>query len=188
MCKELSIENYFEKKDTNRFIYENFPFFRIITNFSKFFKPIFMLAFLFSLATICSTMLMAQRAMVQCYSLNENHRFFLCKSKHDRQIFNICLPFFFQINHEISSFTLVILFAAAFYAFGFVFILCELCERISQGFNEINNIFNEYNYLTVPMEIRRLICTQQPMEFKFFGSIACSRESFKKVSSADLFV
>lgn len=87
----------------------------------------------------------------------------------------------------------VLLFVEAFYAFGFVFVVCELCERVSQGFNDINDVFNECNYLLFPIELQRLapiavIFTQQPMEFNFFGRITCSRECFKLVNLVDPFV
>lgn len=87
----------------------------------------------------------------------------------------------------------VVLFFQAFYSFGFVFVVCELCERVTHGFNEINTIFSKHTYFLYPSEIQRLlpimiIFTQQPMDFELFGSITCSRESFKLVSSVDQLV
>lgn len=87
---------------------------------------------------------------------------------------------------------LILVIVQAFYAFGLLFTICELCHRVTQGFNEINDQLQEYNYLLFPVEIHRLIpimviFVQQPVDFKFFGSISCSRESFKQVSSVDQF-
>lgn len=158
-------------------------FFRLITDFIKFFQPLIMLAFLFSATCICGTLLMAQMAIVQ-YLLNE------------KIIWKISVVIdhidIFQIHHEISSTMLILLFAQGFYAFGLLFVICELCERVTQGFNEINDQLQEYNYLLFPKEIHRLmpimvIFVQQPVDFKFFGSISCSRDSFKQVSLFDQF-
>lgn len=85
---------------------------------------------------------------------------------------------------------LVVLFIEALYAFGLVFTVCELCQNVSDIFNEIDVVINEFDWLSFPIEIQRLlpiviITEQQPIDFKFFGSITSSRESFKQVSSID---
>lgn len=85
---------------------------------------------------------------------------------------------------------LVILLFNACYAFGLVFLVCELCQRVCDGFAEMNKTMNQFHWQSYPIEIQRLlpiviIFTQQPIDFEVFGSITCCRESFKKVSSID---
>lgn len=62
-CKKLSVESEIHLKVDKHHIL-SLCFTRLITNFSKFFKPLFMLAFSFSTITICSTMLLTQMAIV----------------------------------------------------------------------------------------------------------------------------
>lgn len=87
----------------------------------------------------------------------------------------------------------VVLFFQTLYSFGSVFVVCELCERVTQGFNDINAIFSKHTYLSYPIEIQRLlpimiIFTQQKVDFELFGSLTCSRESFEQVSSVNHFI
>lgn len=56
------------------------------------------------------------------------------------------------------------------------------------GFSEMNNTMVQLHWLSYPIEIQRLLpfvimYTQQPIEFKIFGSFTSCRESFKNVSS-----
>lgn len=86
----------------------------------------------------------------------------------------------------------VVLFMQAVYAFGSVFVVCELCQRVSQAFNEVNGVFTEFDWIVFPKEVKRLIpisiiFAQQAIDVKFFGSLNCSRDSFKQVSSIDRF-
>lgn len=82
---------------------------------------------------------------------------------------------------------LVVLFFEAIYAFSFVFVVCELCQRLTDGFNGVSKMFHAIDWLSFPMEIQRLLpifiaISQQPIEIKVFGSITNSRETFKRVS------
>lgn len=91
---------------------------------------------------------------------------------------------------------LFILFLNASYVFGSIFFVCELCQQICDGFEEMYKTLEQFFWPSYPIEIRRLlpmvaIFTQQPIEFKVFGSIACCRESFKKVrplNSINIFI
>lgn len=80
-----------------------------------------------------------------------------------------------------------ILFGAS-YAFGAVIFVCELCQQVCNGFEEMNRAMDQFHWPSYPIDLRRVLpivimFTQQPIEFKVFGSITCCRESFKNVSS-----
>lgn len=66
--------------------------------------------------------------------------------------------------------------------------ICGLCQRISNAFEEINDVIVQSDWYLYPIEINRmlptiLIVTQHPVGLKCFGSIACNRETFKEVRS-----
>lgn len=68
---------------------------------------------------------------------------------------------------------------------------CEFGEQLSNGIVEIDDCIDQFNWYLFPLEIRQmlpiiLISVQQPVEIRFFGSVACNRDSFKKVRLAML--
>lgn len=71
-------------------------------------------------------------------------------------------------------------------AFMSLFITCEVFGRISSKFDDINDIMNQYEWYFFPLNVQKilpiiLIYAQQPVNIYCFGSIACNRETFKKV-------
>lgn len=75
----------------------------------------------------------------------------------------------------------------AIYAFGVVFTVCELFQRLTDGFDEINDVIDQLKWYQFPDEIQKmlptlLIIVQKPVVIKCFGSISCCRETFKEVS------
>lgn len=76
----------------------------------------------------------------------------------------------------------------ASYAFGLVFICCELGQRVSGSFTEINSAVDHLNWYLFPMTVQRIMPiiinnAQQPIEIECFGSVRCNRKSFKEVRS-----
>lgn len=74
-----------------------------------------------------------------------------------------------------------------FWAIVMVFFACEIGQRFTNAYDEIDSTINQMNWNDLPMEIKRIlpiimINTQQPFEIKCFGSTACSRDTFKRVS------
>lgn len=72
------------------------------------------------------------------------------------------------------------------YAFGTLFVACELCDRLAIAFEETGEMFEQLDWYLFPIEIQRimqmsLIFTQQPFAVYCFGSITCDRETFKSV-------
>lgn len=75
----------------------------------------------------------------------------------------------------------------AFYAFGAVFIMCELSQRITNSFEDMSDKIQSFEWYLFPREIQKilpinLIATQQPVVLECFGSVGALRETFKKVS------
>lgn len=78
----------------------------------------------------------------------------------------------------------------AFYAFGMVLHACELGERSSDAFDEIVEKIYQLEWYSFVKEMRQMLpliinVAQQPVEIECFGTISCSRETFKKVRSAN---
>lgn len=81
----------------------------------------------------------------------------------------------------------MITFFYAFYAYGTVFAICELSERLGNLFNEIKNTMGQLEWYLFPSQIHKMLPTillmiQEPFEVGCFGSIACNRDTFKKVN------
>lgn len=79
----------------------------------------------------------------------------------------------------------------AFYAFGLVFMLCELCQRVSNAFTDINDVLEALDWYLLPAEVKQLLpiiiqFSQQPIVFEYFGTFSCDREAFKKVSTSKI--
>lgn len=74
-----------------------------------------------------------------------------------------------------------------FWATNLVFAACELGQRLSNAFSEIDGRIGELDWYLLPIEIRRMLPTiilyaELPLVVQFFGSLTCCREQFKKVS------
>lgn len=68
-----------------------------------------------------------------------------------------------------------------------VFVACEIGQRYSNAFTEVEDVFDQFSWYLLPIGIQRILPSinlymQQSIEIKFFGSLSCSRELFKRVS------
>lgn len=73
------------------------------------------------------------------------------------------------------------------YAFGILFIGCELGQRVSLAFEECREMVNQFEWYLFPAEIQRMLplilhFTQQPFNITCYGSTNCDRGTFKAVS------
>lgn len=73
------------------------------------------------------------------------------------------------------------------WSFGAVFVSCELCQRADDAHDKIADDFGNLNWYLFPFKTWKclpiIICNvQQPIMIRCFGSISCTRESFKMVS------
>lgn len=72
------------------------------------------------------------------------------------------------------------------YAFGLVFTICELGQLLSNNFDEISEIFEQYDWYLFSEETNQRLLTitmilQQSIALECFGSLECGHEAFKKV-------
>ena len=71
-------------------------------------------------------------------------------------------------------------------SFILVFITCEIFGKISNDFDTISDIMDQFKWYLFPVEVQRILPTilmhaQQPVNINCFGSIPCNRETFKQV-------
>lgn len=74
----------------------------------------------------------------------------------------------------------------AFYALCIVFIACELCERLTIAYAELEYKIEQFEWYAFPIKAQRLLPilmlnAQQPITLQCFGGISTNREAFKKV-------
>lgn len=73
------------------------------------------------------------------------------------------------------------------YVFGTVYIICEIGERASEAFEEIDNgIGAIFDWYLFPPQIQKILPlltmdAQQLVALQCFGSILCNRETFENV-------
>lgn len=73
-------------------------------------------------------------------------------------------------------------------ALALVFINCELCQRISDAYEQVDITIVQFEWYLFPNDIQRMLPiiianAQQPVELECFGSIKCGREVFKNVGA-----
>ena len=130
-----------------------------------------------------------------CYvSINSNPRgkkTITCITKYSQKkwclsplIFHIFFLLKLQLNNNMQA--LFISFCELIVTLALLFLLCELCGRVSSQFDDICNLINRFDWYLLPLEIQQLLPfiianAQQSVDFPCFGSFACNRELFKKV-------
>lgn len=136
------------------------------------------------LDTLCCTCI-AYTGQVGIFTAVELCVFFL---KFKRFVFICCLFQSKSASHGYNLSVMFILIGQVCYAFGATFISCELGQRTNNGYCDIDAIMGQFDWYLYPNEIQRILPaiianSQQPVYIKCFGSISCSRETFKKVCS-----
>lgn len=74
-----------------------------------------------------------------------------------------------------------------FWALATVFGFCEFGERLTGGFDEINQVYDQFVWYLFPYRAQHILTTllmiaQKPVELCAFGSVSCGRITFKNVS------
>lgn len=92
----------------------------------------------------------------------------------------------FQRSDEFSTVLLVQSIVYGSWAIGMLFFSCELGQRLSMAYNEVQNEIDQLDWYLLPMETQRmlptLMCnTQKPFKVVCFGGISCERDTFKTV-------
>lgn len=88
-----------------------------------------------------------------------------------------------------NSIALVIAIFLFCWSFSLLAFVCELCDRLTSAFGEIDYEIGQLNYHLLPMEIQRIIPiilmnVQKAVVLECFGNIYCDRMAFKKVYAA----
>lgn len=73
-----------------------------------------------------------------------------------------------------------------FWAIILVFFSCEIGQRFTDAYEEIDDKIESFDWYLLPMKIQRMLLilmvnTQQVVYIECFGSMACGRDTFKKV-------
>lgn len=76
---------------------------------------------------------------------------------------------------------------AAIYAFGVLFIACDLCQRVNYAFDECSDMIDQLSWYKFPANVQKILpiimsFTQQQFAIICFGSTTCDRETFAYVS------
>lgn len=72
------------------------------------------------------------------------------------------------------------------YALSIICIVCELGERMTIAYDEMDCVIQQFSWYLFPIQIQRqlpivMINAQQSVTLQCFGSIFANRESFKQV-------
>lgn len=72
------------------------------------------------------------------------------------------------------------------WAFAVDFLVCELGQWAANQYEAFNDELSSCAWYSLPIDMQRLywiflLDTQQPLHVQSYGSIVCSRETFKKV-------
>lgn len=94
--------------------------------------------------------------------------------------------FNFQSQSEVNFLQILTTATEIFHMLGVLFADCELCQQISNTYDEINDKILQLSWYRFPIEVNRMLpiismMTQQSVEFKCFGSTPCRRTTFTKV-------
>lgn len=81
---------------------------------------------------------------------------------------------------------LIVLAIQIAYQFGAVFVACEVGERLTSLFIEIDAKVENMKWYLFPIEVQRvlpivMVNVQEKIIVECFGSFTCVRDSFKKV-------
>lgn len=131
--------------------------------------------FAWSFISISASMLMIQMELVWLFLISTHY------------ICHRTLISMFQSQQYID---VVVLFTAVLYAliaFGVIIVACDVGQRISNAFEQIADVTNQYRWYLFPKQVKQmfpmiLMNLQMPVELPIFGNFCCDRKAFKKVS------
>lgn len=132
--------------------------------------------FLWSLLTICSTLLLIQLEMVRFWYNSNGHFLFI----------EILSHFIAQSQENVNHFVLIRPITLAFWSFVNILFFCEFGKMVTGNFQDLDDIIFQWDWNSFPIEVQRmlptiLISTQKPIVLCGIANIVCDRESFKKV-------
>lgn len=74
-----------------------------------------------------------------------------------------------------------------FWSFAGIFGTCEFGQRLSGTFEEINDVYDQFDWYLFPCDVQRIltflrVVAQNPIELHVIGSVSCGRITLKNVS------
>lgn len=95
--------------------------------------------------------------------------------------------FIFQSEVPVEVSALIPIFFSTNWIFIFIFIYCELGQRVSEAFDKPYDAICQFKLHLFPMDVQRMlpiiiVGAQQPIDLRGYGNISCTRDSFKRVS------
>lgn len=86
----------------------------------------------------------------------------------------------------VDSLDMIVLSVKMFWSFAAIFGVYEFGERLSESFDEINDVYDQSTWYAFPCNVQNmltilLLVAQKPVELRVFGSTSCSRITFKNV-------
>lgn len=131
--------------------------------------------FIWSLVTICSTSVVFLTQVRNAAHIHFS-RFISLK---------YVFPFQKSMNNS-NPMAFVTACFITFWSFIIIALICELGERITERFHLFNDKLNRHKWYRFPLAVQRMLLifmcdAQQPAFVRGFGSIICTRDSFKAV-------
>lgn len=88
---------------------------------------------------------------------------------------------------DMNSTELTATFSSMVWIFLYVFVLCELGQRITNRFEQLDDSFGQCNWYLFPIEMKKMFVittaiSQQPIFIRGYGNVFCSCETLKRVS------
>lgn len=105
----------------------------------------------------------------------------------------LCVFFFhfvFQSSPVMDPLILILATTSTLCALFAIFVVCELCERVNNAHLSIAHVVDQFNWYEFPDVMLRLLPTifinvNETVEFNCFGTMACNRDTFRRVSNLD---
>lgn len=74
----------------------------------------------------------------------------------------------------------------AVYSFGLSFIVCEITQNVCDAINSFDVDISQLDWYLYSVKMKKMLpmiinMAQKPVDFKWFGSLASDRDTFKKV-------
>lgn len=139
-----------------------------------------MVLFTGNIITICVGMLTIQMQLV------EKFNFWYSKMMSFKPFRVYWSVFTLQFQTHFNFIELIVSMSELLVSTGLLLASCELAGRVSIGFEDLNDLMNQFDWYSFPREVQQMLPVvmlnaQQTICFKCFGSHLCNRETFKKV-------
>lgn len=91
-----------------------------------------------------------------------------------------------RIDSIVILLEIVSAFTEMFWAFAFIFLLCDSGEMVTKQFDEFDEKLFQCDWYSFPIEIQRLylnfnLISQHSTHIQGYGGVFCTRDNFKKV-------